>query len=98
MQITPKLGSLFHAKTHTLAQFFNPVPQCVALLDENCVVWTGGRRRLDGFVIMNEDPPFAIDQARNVFLVELCNPPLGSSHHLRPLLAQIPILYAPVRH
>jgi HD superfamily phosphohydrolase len=24
--------------------------------------------------------------------------PLGSSHHLRPLLAQIPILYAPVRH
>jgi tetratricopeptide (TPR) repeat protein len=26
------------------------------------------------------------------------NPPLGSSHHLRPLLAQIPILYAPVRH
>jgi TnpA family transposase len=26
------------------------------------------------------------------------DPPLGSSHHLRPLLAQIPILYAPVRH
>jgi hypothetical protein len=26
------------------------------------------------------------------------NAPLGSSHHLRPLLAQIPILYAPVRH